>query len=182
MRATTSRAFIDCLFLLLLILIFVIGEDKDKTAEDIPPGNLIVTIEWPDDIDADVDLWVKAPGQTPVGYSNKGGLIFDLVRDDLGFHRDVTKRNWEISYTRGLPDGEYVFNLHLYRDRLNSAPFPVEMMVTIRNDKGVTTNIFHQTVTLLRQGQELTVMRLSTKDGRLVSGSINDLPKPLRSP
>ena len=43
-----------------------------KTADNMsPPGNVIVEIRWPDEIDADVDLWVQAPGDIPVGYSNK---------------------------------------------------------------------------------------------------------------
>ena len=30
-------------------------------------------------LDADVDLWVQAPNDTPVGYSNKGGDFFNLT-------------------------------------------------------------------------------------------------------
>jgi hypothetical protein len=44
------------------------AEDSDQS-----PGNIIVEVRWPDEVDADVDLWVEAPGDRPVGYSNKGG-------------------------------------------------------------------------------------------------------------
>jgi hypothetical protein len=80
-----------------------------------PPGNVIVEVRWPDEIDSDVDLWVEAPGDVPVGYSNKGGVIFNLLRDDLGKRADATGMNYEVSYSRGIPAGEYTVNVHLYR-------------------------------------------------------------------
>jgi hypothetical protein len=64
------------------------GEDAQASTE--PPGNVIVEVRWPDELDADVDLWVEAPGDVPVGYSNKGGAIFNLLRDDLGRKADAT--------------------------------------------------------------------------------------------
>ena len=56
----------------------------------------------------------QAPGDVPVGYSNKSGKIFNLLRDDLG-SQDITDYNYEVAYTRGTPGGEYVVNLHMYR-------------------------------------------------------------------
>jgi hypothetical protein len=58
-----------------------------------------------DKLDADVDLWVEAPGDRPVGYSNKSGQIFSLLRDDLGKSQDITDFNYEIAYSRGMPAG-----------------------------------------------------------------------------
>ena len=52
-------------------------------------------------MDADVDLWVQAPGDISVGYSNKGSAVFNLLRDDLGKRVDVTGLNYETSYSRG---------------------------------------------------------------------------------
>jgi hypothetical protein len=48
-----------------------------------------------------VDLWVQAPGDVPVGYSNESGVIFNLVRDDLGKGSDPNSMNYEIAYGRG---------------------------------------------------------------------------------
>jgi hypothetical protein len=63
-------------------------------AEGVPaPGNVIVEAERADKVDADVDLWVQAPGDRPVGYSNKSGRIFNLLRDDLGRAQDITDYN-----------------------------------------------------------------------------------------
>ena len=44
----------------------------------------------PPSMDSDVDLWVQAPGDMPVGYSNKGGAVFNLLRDDLGQQLDLS--------------------------------------------------------------------------------------------
>jgi hypothetical protein len=69
------------------------------------PGNVMVEARWADELDTDVDLWVQAPGDVPVGYSNKSGVIFNLLRDDLGRNADPTQLNYEVSYSRGVPPG-----------------------------------------------------------------------------
>ena len=85
---------------------------------------MIVEVRWPDQLDSDVDLWVQAPGDVPVGYSNKGGAIFNLLRDDLGQRADATGMNYEVSYSRGIPPGEYMVNVHLYRNAAGVMPDP----------------------------------------------------------
>ena len=95
----------------------------DLVAE--PPGNVIVELRWPDELDADVDLWVEAPGDAPVGYSNQGGLVFNLLRDDLGRVSDPLELNYETAFSRGVPAGEYTVNVHLYRNRTPHYPVPV---------------------------------------------------------
>ena len=86
---------------------------KDTSA----PGNVLVEINWPPELDSDVDLWVQAPGDVPVGYSNKGGAVFNLLRDDLGRQVDLSGINYENAYSRGIVPGEYTVNVHLYRNR-----------------------------------------------------------------
>ena len=76
-----------------------------------------------------VDLWVKAPDDIPVGYSNRGGLFFNLLRDDLGVYKDPTPINYEVAYSRGINPGEHIVNLHLYREDI-SAFNPFEDMRT----------------------------------------------------
>ncbi len=154
-----------------------------QTNDSEPPGNVIVEIRWPDEIDADVDLWVQAPGDVPVGYSNKGGLIFNLLRDDLGTLADATGANYEVSYSRGIPPGEYTVNVHLYRDRANVYPVPVTIVTSVKRSPDESARqILASRVRLSREGQEVTVyrFRLDTR-GRLVPGSVTSLPKPLRA-
>jgi hypothetical protein len=146
-------------------------------------GNLVVEVRWDDRIDADVDLWVEAPGDVPVGYSNKGGRIFNLLRDDLGHKGDVTGLNYEMAFSRGAPAGDYTINLHLYRH--NSGPLPMSAVVAIGiklTPDAPLRSILTETVDLLHQGQEVTVARFSLDDiGSVVPGSLHDLPRRLRS-
>jgi hypothetical protein len=146
-------------------------------------GNLIVEVRWEDQIDADVDLWVEAPGDEAVGYSNKGGHIFNLLRDDLGHKGDITGLNYEMAFSRGAPAGDYTVNLHLYRH--NSGPLPMTAVVAISikmSPNAPLRAIITENVNLLQQGQEITVTRFSLDDvGSLVPGSVHDLPRPLRS-
>jgi hypothetical protein len=146
------------------------------------PGNVIVEIRWPDGSDADVDLWVQAPGDVPVGYSNKGGAIFNLLRDDLGRVGDPTNQNYEISFSRGLPPGEYTTNVHLYR---NPSGQPVEVTMAISSKPNAQSSarpLLTTKLTLRREGEELTGFRfVLDENGRLQPGSTHNLYKPLRS-
>ncbi len=147
------------------------------------PGNVIVEARWPDDLDTDVDLWVEAPGDVPVGYSNKGGAVFNLLRDDLGHTSDITQLNYESSYSRGIPDGEYTVNLHLYSNRVKSFPVPVAIAVSVRSGPDHSARqILSTTVELVHDGQELTAFRFELdENGYLVPGSVHDLPRALRA-
>lgn len=146
------------------------------------PGNVIVEIRWPDGSDADVDLWVQAPGDVPVGYSNKGGAIFNLLRDDLGRVGDPTNQNYEISFSRGLPPGEYTTNVHLYR---NPSGQPVEVTMAISSKPNAQSSarpLLTTKLSLRREGEELTGFRfVLDENGRLQAGSTHNLYKPLRS-
>src|SRR5713226_1834152 len=89
-------SFRDMLFLLVFMYLLIGGialAHVHKKAEESSgakqPGNVIIELRWDRTIDADVDLWVQGPGDVPVGYSNKGGAIFNLVRDDLGLRHNV---------------------------------------------------------------------------------------------
>lgn len=156
------------------------GEASAETSP--PPGNVIVEIRWPDQQDSDVDLWVQAPGDVPVGYSNKGGAIFNLLRDDLGNRADASDLNYEISYSRGIFAGEYTVNLHLYRNPSGVYPVPVEIVTSVkRNSEESARQLLASKVKLSTDGQEATVFRFKLDErGSLVPGSVHSLPKPLR--
>ena len=68
-------------FIAIVLLLLPHLNPPAKAEESVSaPGNVIIEIHWPEHLDADVDLWVEAPGDRPVGYSNKGGRIFNLLR------------------------------------------------------------------------------------------------------
>lgn len=145
------------------------------------PGNVIVELRWPDDLNTDVDLWVQAPSDVPVGYSNKGGAIFNLLRDDLGYTSDVTGLNYEFSYSRGVPAGEYTVNVHLYRNRAEMYPIPVTVVVSVKSSVSeAAKQIVSTKLDLVREGEELTAFRFKLDDkGGLVTGSVHNLPRRL---
>ena len=148
-----------------------------------PPGNVIVEVRWPDELDCDVDLWVEAPGDIPVGYSNKGGVIFNLLRDDLGRRADATGMNYEVSYSRGIVAGEYTVNVHLYRNAAGVFPIPVTIVTSVKKSaKESARQVLAGNIELGREGQELTVYRFKlSEDGDLVPGSVHSVQRNLRS-
>ena len=166
-----------------VLLLPHIGESRAKAASETvqPPGNVMIEARWPDGMDSDVDLWVQAPGDVPVGYSNKGGAVFNLLRDDLGERADATGINYEISYARGLPAGEYTANLHLYRNPAGGR-VPVTIVASVKTSaQDSAKQILAASVELTREGQELTVFRFRLDaSGGLVPGSVTSLKKPLR--
>jgi len=148
-----------------------------------PPGNVIVEVRWPDELDSDVDLWVEAPGDIPVGYSNKGGVIFNLLRDDLGKRADATGMNYEVSYSRGIPAGEYTVNVHLYRNAAKVFPIPVTVVTSVKKSaKESARQLLASKIEFVREGEELTVYRFRlSEDGDLVPGSVHSLQRNLRA-
>jgi hypothetical protein len=171
-------------FIAIVLLLLPHLNPPAKAEQEAPsPGNVIVEIRWPDEMNTDVDLWVEAPGDIPVGYSNKGGLVFNLLRDDLGLHADFSGLNYEVSYSRGTPAGDYTVNLHLYRDLSGSLPVSVTVVVSVKpSPEQAAKQILATKVALKREGQELTAFRFALDDaGRLVRGSVNDLPRALRA-
>ena len=168
---------------MIVILLPHVVPAKKQTEDQKAPGNVIVEMHWPSDMPVDVDLWVQAPNEFPVGFWNMGGPTFNLLRDDLGGQADVTEINYEVSYSRGVPEGEYTVNVHLYRDMSGQLPLPVTVSVSVKSAPSMAAKrILTTKLKLDHQGQELTAFRFALDaDGRLVAGSVHDLPKPLRA-
>jgi hypothetical protein len=182
-RDTIMLALAGFVALVILMLPYL-NPKQTKSAENTePPGNVIIEARWPDDLDSDVDLWVQAPGDVPVGYSNKGGVIFNLLRDDLGHRADATQMNYEVTYSRGIPPGEYTVNLHLYRNVARVSPIPVTIVASVkRSVQESARQLLATHIDLTREGQELTVFRFNLDEkGNLVPGSVTSLQRPLRN-
>ena len=182
-------SFRDMLFLLVFVYLVIgavalahVHKKQEEASGTAPPGSVIIDIHWDDKVDADVDLWVEAPGDVPVGYSNKAGMIFNLLRDDLGKSGDPVSMNYEIAYGRGLWPGEYTANAHLYRSADGHFPVPVTARVQVRGPDGVVKSLLQSVVELDHVGQETTIFRFKLDEqGRLVSGSLNRVHKDLRA-
>jgi hypothetical protein len=175
-------AYIDVLWTLFVVSIAFMAPPVPPTQAmaDKPICQMAVDAVWQGDLPVDVDLWVRAPGDTPVGYSAKDGKSFNLVRDDLGTATDSLGINSERACASGLPDGEYTVNLHLYN---HAVPPPISVGVVVSSVdayRAEMSEVVKREVVLTTKGQELTVVRFTLKDGKLVAGSEHDIPVKMR--
>ena len=191
----TGIVFRDTVFLMMivfvvlfLIAVFHINPDAKKHEEEtVPPGNIIVNIFWEDGKNIDVDLWMKGPGdKLAVGYSNRAGRTFNLLRDDLGMVNDDTDMNFENGYTRGLPDGNYIINVHMYANKEVPPVFPVNVKVVVSMmgpaaGKSSKTEIFFGEIPLHHNNEEVTVVQFQIKNKQLVKGSVNSIQQKIRN-
>ena len=169
---------------MVILLLPFVNPPTEEENSSTPPGNVIIELFWDDKRDVDIDLWVQAPDDIPVGYSNKGGLFFNLLRDDLGIYKDNSPVNYEVSYSRGISNGKYVANLHLYReDKLPFTPILAEMLVSVVDpDTNKRRQILKTNKKLEIVGEEITVFQFElNKKGELNKNTINNNYVRLRS-
>lgn len=171
MGRTAAYAFVDGLALILLIfLIMPHNPSQSQQASGCGANGLIVEISWPGEWHTDVDLHIKAPGDSVVFYGRSDGQTVNLLRDDLGFPNDLSKINYELACSRGVLDGEYIFNVHLYRNQ--EKKFPVPVGVVIRHKRGNSNSVvFEKSISLNHINHEITAVRLTFNDGKVVGRS-----------
>ncbi len=169
---------------MVLLLLPFVNPPTEEESSSTPPGNVIVELFWDDQRDVDIDLWVQAPDDIPVGYSNKGGLFFNLLRDDLGIYKDNSPVNYEVSYSRGISKGTYITNVHLYReDKSPFIPIIAELLISVVDpDTNKRRQILKTNKRLEIVGKEITVFQFELdKKGNLNKESINNNYVMLRS-
>ncbi len=184
---SSGTVFRDVLMLALLgfvamviMLLPHISKTQDETDEHTPPGNVVVEMYWPDELPVDVDLWVQAPNDVPVGFWNQGSQYFNLLRDDLGMVGDASARNYEVSYSRGILAGEYTVNVHMYGKIPAGVVVPVRVVVSVKARYDSLRQILQTSIELQRRNQEETAFRFRlTGDGVLVPGSVTTLRRRL---
>ncbi|TIW05633.1 MAG: hypothetical protein E5V74_02170 [Mesorhizobium sp.] len=182
-RDVLMNALIGFTFIISVLALMITMKAKAEQEGAIPPGNLIVHAVWPSG-DTDIDLWVNGPGESvPVGYSNKGGLLWNLLRDDLGIQPDLTDINYEDAATRGVIGGEYTINVHCYRCPVLPQKVDIEASINTGEPGKASLKVLATThVTLVSNGQEVTAMNFILRDdGTIEPNSLNQVFRPLRS-
>ena len=178
-RDVTLLALIGFVAMVIMLLPHV-RKAADETQDHRAPGNVIVEIHWPPELPYDVDLWVRAPQDVPVGFYNQGSQYFNLLRDDLGDEADATGLNYEITYSRGIPAGEYIVNVHRYGLIPAGVAIPVKVVVSVRKQFDVARQILQTTVNLVRRNQEETAFRFRLDgEGELVEESVTTIRRRL---
>lgn len=158
-RDVIFLALISFVAMLMIVIPFLADQTEKETKEILSPGNVIVEIFWDNNLTDDIDLWVIGPGEPgPIGFSNKSGTIWNLLRDDLGYSSDLSGLNYENSYSRGLKAGWYRFNVHWYTSKSNIDEIKINMVVSIKKTPTATTKqIMSREVILTLAAKETTV-------------------------
>jgi hypothetical protein len=89
----------------------------------------------------------------------------------------------EVSYSRGIPAGEYTVNVHLYRNTANIFPIPVSVVTSVKKSaRDAARQLLASKIDLAREGDEVTVDRFElSREGGLIPGSVHSLQRNLRS-
>lgn len=178
-RDVILLALIGFVAMVIMLLPHIAPKQQD-TDDQKAPGNVVVEMHWPTAMPYDVDLWVQAPREVPVGFWNLGGHTFNLLRDDLGGEGDATEENYEIAYSRGIPQGEYIVNVHMYGPLPPGVVVPVNVVVSVKQKYADMRQILKTTLDISRRNQEETAYRFRlTSDGELVDGSVSTLRRSL---
>ncbi len=168
------------IFAVILVVTVLVAIKKPETPKETAraAGNVSVYVFWrPGDIDIDTHL--RDPNGQHIYFSQRAGTVWNLLRDDLGNADDLTASNFENAYARGLPAGEYIVNVHAYRNN-ETYPVMVEAELRIEPKMGGGHTTFTAHATLDHLGDEATMFRFSIDaTGNLVPGSINNQFLPL---
>jgi hypothetical protein len=107
--------------MLAIALMAVVKKENEGIKKN---AQFVITAEWSDKIDCDVDLWIRDPRNALISYKHLESGVSYLERDDLGHRRDiivlngkevlVNPENKEYATIRGIIPGEWIVNVHLY--------------------------------------------------------------------
>lgn len=177
-------AYIDVLLNVLtgIIFLFVLTTlmIQPKKADEGMKKNAeyVLTAEWPADVDCDVDMWVRDPFGNRVWFEQKDVGIMHLERDDLGFRNDsiidnygnrvyFVNENKETWVLRGIMEGEFTVNLHLYSCRVGStqmnlySDMKVEVAMTLMKMNPKYSTLHKKTVRLQNIWEEVTAFNFT---------------------
>lgn len=165
MNARASTAFVDVLFLIAMILILI--PHGDERADPPLLGTVVIEATWRGD--HDIDLWMRAPGSTAVGYSARQSGVTTLLLDDLGTNVDIALHR-EIVVVHGdeARNGDYTANVHAFRLRGDT---PAEVDVTLWVRRGQNLEPYWTGRIRLGMREESTAIRWSMRNGAIIPGS-----------
>ncbi|MBV8815420.1 MAG: hypothetical protein JO271_13095 [Verrucomicrobia bacterium] len=168
--------------LLRLSIVMINAEQQKNQLQN--HAAFLVKINWPGESNDDVDLYVADPLNNIVYFRQKQIGLMSLDRDDTGHQQNMvtlpdgrvvqSQFNEEQVNIRGIVEGEYVVNVHMYR-KSDNRPTKVEIAL-FKSSGGDQMEVHKQVVTLSAERQEETAFRFTlTKDGDVVG--VNRLPR-----
>ena len=85
-----------------------------------------------------------------------------------------------MTYSRGIPPGEYIVNVHMYGAVPLGVTVPVRVVVSVKPKHGTLRQILASEVTLYQRHQEETAFRFELdREGTLVKNSVSTLRRRL---
>lgn len=171
-------------FAVLLRLSIVMANAEQQKNHQTTHAAFLVKINWPSESKDDVDLYVSDPLNQIVYFRQKQIGLMSLDRDDTGREQNMvtlpdgrvvqSQFNEEQVNIRGIIEGEYVVNVHMYR-KSDDLPTKVEVAL-FKSGAGGDMEIHKQMVTLTTEREEETAFRFTlTRDAGVVD--VNRLPK-----
>lgn len=173
-------AFIDLLinvltgmvFLFMITTLLITTKVKEQDAGVKKDAQYIITMSWPNNINCDVDIWVKDPQNRVVSYQAKDVGIMHIERDDQGWVNDFMAylklqpsqqlNNSETWVLRGKLAGKFTVNIHLYSCAINDKSVPLGQVVEVPVTLELTQlnpnikKILTKTITLKKVWEEIT--------------------------
>ena len=154
---------------------------KDEDAGIKKDAQYIISMSWPNNINCDVDIWVRDPNNSVVSYQVKDVGVMHIERDDQGWVNDLMTylklepsqqlNNSETWVLRGKMAGKFTVNIHLYSCAVNDKAVPMgqpmEVPVTLELTK-LNPNIkkvLSRTITLKKVWEEVTAFNFAL-DGK----------------
>src|ERR1700738_4100161 len=173
---------------LLKLSLLAINIESAESAQKRLKSNALFLIKtvWAGESDDAVDTYVSDPLSHLVFFKRLQDGLMNLDRDDTGSSNNLitlpdgrvvkSAYNEEQVEIRGIVEGEYLVNLHMYR---KATPIPTKVIVTLyKVAEGEDIQIHERVLTLAQQGLEETAFRFTlTKSGEVAD--INELPKSL---
>ena len=192
-RYKNSIGFTDMLFNLLLgfvflfIIAFILINPITKKSDTPKKAEYLIVIEWDNDKNDDVDLWVRDPLGNTVSFVNRSGGLLNLEKDDLGKSNDsvvmpdgtvkVLNINREVVTIRGIVPGVYNVQAHIYsRKGIND-----DNTIGNINVKVIKVNpygeVYQGTKPYSARGQQITMLNFKLdKDGKFLGFNLDHVP------
>lgn len=159
-------------------------QKAEQTAGLRTEGKYAIIMEWPNKSPDDVDLYVRDPAGNIAFFNSRDVGLMHLDHDDQGTASDKAQTsngtvsielNEERVILRGIMEGEYTVNVHMY-DKRSGEPTPVT--VSLYRLKGEDTEVLKKVRTLVRSGDEQTAFRFTVKRDESLT-DVNDLQRSL---
>ena len=162
----------------MFVVAFAQIEPEKKQAELKTKAEYVITMTWAKEDSNDIDIWIEDPAGNLISFKKKAAGLTHIDRDDLGHAGDIFttsdgqqvayEYNQEIVTIRGFIPGEWVINIHLYKQNQQVKPSEVKVRMDKLNPS--VTSVLNETIILKEHWEEATVIRLvMSSTGQIIS-------------